>query len=314
MTYSIHSTPTIFVDHEALHGLVAQCGRQGVQAILVGFGEYAKHLVNLHPENIVAIYDPNPLFHGMRYRGVPVIALEETVECNFIAGCEYKLIYDFMRKVVNKYKGVHFYYPPRLHYIDTSEIKPFDQEALYKEVLAHPEEAPISMMNMDKVKFLIEILRFGLELPGHVVEFGTWQGGSTWFIAKALRFLGENRKLYGMDLFEQHVIDPTATVCTDEVRRRLAFYEHAVCIEGLIDDPTCLAQVDPGPVCFAHVDLGCIDKAMDFLWDRMAVGAPMLLDNYGHLAATWDFEDYFDKVGARIIRLPWSEQGLVIKR
>jgi hypothetical protein len=303
-----------FVDHEALNNLMAHCGQPGVRAALVGYGEYAKHLINLIPEKIVAVYDPDPKLQGIHYHGIPVIGLNDTVECNLIAGCEYKLIYDFMRQVVQKYNWMNWYYPPRLHYIPTAEIKPFEQEALYKQIFRHADEAPISMMVVDKIKFLLEILQLGLSFPGNIVEMGSWQGGSTWFMAQVLSLLGESRKLYVMDLFELHASDPTATVCADEVRRRLGFYPNTVCIPGLIDDDACLAQIEPGPICFAHVDLGCIDKSLQFLWDRMPVGAPMLLDNYGHLAATWRFEDYFDRVGARIIRFPWSEQGLIIKR
>ena len=168
-------------------------------------------------------------------------------------------------------------------------------------------------MGAEKIQFLMEVLRYRLQYPGHVVEFGTWQGGSLWFIAKVLQLLNAGRIVYAIDLFEQHAIHPTATACVEEVRRRLNFYPDAFCIEGLVDAENCLSQIAPGPICFAHIDLGWSPKALHLLWQRMPIGAPLLLDNYGHLRAAWRFERFFAQFGARIIRFPWTGQGLVIK-
>jgi hypothetical protein len=287
---------------------------RSIIAALVGFGEYAKHLINLHPKNIVAVYDPDERLHGIHYRGIPVLPLDMKVECNLIACCSYELAYDVMRSVASLHPGAEVFVPSRLHFKSTKEASVFDQETLYRQIFKQAADAPISMMNVEKIKFLLELLRFGLRSEGHIVEMGSWQGGSTWFMAKLLQISGENRKLYAMDLFEKHGIDPTATVCLDEVRRRLSFYPYVHCIEGLVNDPACLAQIDPGPICFAHIDLGCVTKSVQFVWDRMAMGAPILLDNYGHFPATWRFDEFFEKLNTRVVRLPWSEQGIVFKQ
>jgi predicted O-methyltransferase YrrM len=191
----------------------------------------------------------------------------------------------------------------------------FEQEAFYQELLRENDEIPISMMNIDKLKFLIEMLRLGLTFPGDIVEMGAWQGGSTWYLAKALRLLRQERRIFAMDLFETHSMDPTATMCTDEISRRLKRANPSVqLLIGLIDNPENLAMI-PGKLCFAHIDLGPIQTAMEFVWDRLHIGAPLILDNYGHIKApTWAFDDFFAARGTRVIRLPWSEQGIVIKR
>jgi hypothetical protein len=173
------------------------------------------------------------------------------------------------------------------------------------------------MMGPEKIKFLIELLRTGLinSKTGSILEMGSWQGGSSWFIGKALKYLGESRPFYMMDLFEGHMMDPTATMCTDEIKIRMDdVYEHIILVKGLVDDPNCLKQVEL-PLCFAHIDLGCQEDAIAFTWDNLVPGAPLLLDNYGHLAATtWRFDDMFAERGVRVTRLPWSEQGLVFKK
>ena len=313
--YPISSTPTVFVDHEHLGFLLHHLGESDARAAVVGYGEYAKHLVNYHADKIAVIYDPRPEMDGVRFRGVPVTlpgAPQSGV--NMILAAEYELLYDFLPKIVDIYPQARRVLPPRMHYKPANDLKVFDQEALYKYLNKQWDDAPVSMMGKEKMYFLLEMLRYGLTKPGCIVEMGCWQGGSSWFIAKTLAFLGETRKFYMMDLFEDHVMDPTATMCSDEIRRRMSFYEPAQMIQGLVDDPSCLAKVEEKKICFAHMDLGPVPGAVDFLWDHLSPGAPLLLDNYGHLLAPpWEFERRIEAKGGRIIRFPWSEQGLAIK-
>jgi len=318
MAYAISDTPTVFVDHEALHDLVQACGAPEIRAVLVGFGEYAKHLVNLCPEKIAAIYDPNPLFvnRSVSFRGIPVLDLPGRVEANLILGCEYNLLYEYLGRIVRFYDWIPYFYPRRLNYKITDEINVFEQEALYRDLFRNEKDAPISMMNPEKLRFLIELLRTGLMLDpsANVLEMGSWQGGSSWFMARTMSYLKQSRTFYMLDLFETHMMDPTATMCTDEIAARMtAVYGQVEMIVGLVGSPECLARVR-GPLCFAHIDLGCEETGLSFAWANLLPGAPMLLDNYGHLAApTWKFDDFFLERGARVIRLPWSEQGVVFK-
>lgn len=318
MTYPTNSAPGVFVDHEALHNLRQQLETSGTRAALVGFGEYAKHLVNFHRDNVIAIYDPSSRYKGKgaQFRGVPIIDLPETVDANLVLGCEYHLNYDYLGSVIRKSGWPRYYYPPRIDHKPTHQIDVFAQEAIYHSVLRDMGEAPVSMMNPEKIKYLLELLRTGLNnsKSGSVLEMGSWQGGSAYFIAKAMKYLGEARPFYMMDLFEAHMMDPTATMCTDEIRLRMAeAYDHVTLVCGLVDDPACLEQVET-PLCFAHIDLGCQETAVAFTWDNLVPGSPLLLDNYGHLAATtWRFDDMFAERGSRVIRLPWSEQGIVFK-
>ncbi|KMO33951.1 hypothetical protein VQ03_24195 [Methylobacterium tarhaniae] len=318
MSYPVGATPTVFVDHNGLGDLIRTIDGTDGKVVLVGFGEYAKHIINLRGDRVAAVYDPNPLYagRGMHFRGVPVVDLPHRVEASKVLGCEYKHLYDYLGKVVRFYDWTSCYYPPQLSYKSTSEINPFEQEMLYHSVLKNEADAPVSMMGGDKIRFLIELLRTGLAIhpTASVIEMGSWQGGSSWFIAKTMKYLGQQRKFYMMDLFETHVMDPTATMCYDEIHLRMnEVYDHVELITGLVDDPACLAKVQ-APLCFAHVDLGWQEPGLRYVWDNLVPGSPLLLDNYGHLAAPpWRFDDFFQDRGTRVTRLPWSEQGLVFK-
>jgi predicted O-methyltransferase YrrM len=315
MTYPATSTPGYLVDHENLLDLEARISAQGVRACLVGFGEYAKHLINKFPDRVVAVYDPETWKQGIRFRGIPVTDVPEKHDVNLILACEYSLLYDYLPKIVRLYGNVAYHFSARMNYKASNDVNVFEQEELYKHLARNASDAPPSMMGKEKINLLIEMMRFGLTKPGDIVEMGTWQGGSAWFMGKALTFMGESRRLVLMDLFEQHVMDPTATMCTDEIRRRMAaVYDRVEFVVGLVDDEACLAKIRGRPICFAHMDLGPQPTALACLWDNLSPGAPLLLDNYGHLQApTWAFDSFFEQNGTRVIRFPWSEQGLAFK-
>ncbi|MCJ2081502.1 class I SAM-dependent methyltransferase [Methylobacterium sp. J-090] len=315
-TYTVHQTPSNIVDHEHLAFLRQHLEQEGTRAVVVGFGEYAKHLVNYYPDRIAAIYDPRPMLNSVKFRGVPVLdAPEHAHPVNMILAGEYGLLYDYLPKVIDLYPGGRIVIPPRMNYKTSNDINVFEQEEIYKHIKIIEHDAPTSMMQKEKINFLLELLRFGLTKPGIVLEMGSWQGGSTWYMAKTLAYLGETRKLYAMDLFEDHMMDPTATMCSDEIRIRMnSAYGHFEMIQGLVDDPEKLAQLNDQPICFAHMDLGPQPVALDYIWNHLSPGAPLLLDNYGHLGAPpWAFDRYIESKGSRVIRFPWSEQGLVFK-
>ena len=174
--------------------------------------------------------------------------------------------------------------------------------------------APVSMMDMNKQLFLAELLRSGLKLRGNVIEIGVYQAGSVWFLAHILKNLGDTRHFYMLDIFETHMMHPNATMVKDEITGRLAFYPQTTLLEGLCDAPRLLEQIENERFCFVHYDLGFHPVTLPFIWERMQPGAPIVLDNYGHIAADpWAFDDFFAERGAHVIRNPWSEQGVVFK-
>ena len=313
--YAVTSTPTYLVDHEHLSFLVNQINQPNTRAVIVGFGEYAKHLVNFNRNAVVAIYDPRSELTGIRFRGIPVVEVGERFDgVTHILAAEYTLLSDYLPQIVERYPTAPLCIPPRMHYKSSNDVNVFEQDALFKHLSRLSDAAPPTMMIIEKIRFLVELLRFGLTKRGCIVEMGSWQGGSAWYIAHALAFLKEQRPFYMMDLFEDHMMDPTATMCSDEIRQRMNVYDHVTMIQGLVDDERCLSQIKEPSICFAHMDLGPQPVALDYLWEHLSPGAPLLLDNYGHLLAPpWAFDKFVESKGGRIIRFPWSEQGLTFK-
>ena len=312
--YAPFSAPHVFVDPHGLQQLFDRCSAAGTRVALIGYNEYSKHLINLCGANVVCIYDPHDHNIGIHFRGIPVVDMPTKLDANLLACCDYKYLYEYGAKLEQFYDNVVFFYPSRLDSKETTIINVFEQEEFYRHVLSNREMQPVSMMNVDKLQFLLEMLRLGLSYQGSVVEIGAWQGGSAWLMAKSMNYLSDKRHLYMLDLFETLADHEIATVCNDEVKSRFSFYPDAEMIVGLADDPQNLERIK-GPICFAHMDLGPLPVAMEYVWNRMPIGAPILLDNYSEIGAPpWRFDNFFAGKGARVNRLPWSGQAFVLKR
>jgi predicted O-methyltransferase YrrM len=95
----------------------------------------------------------------------------------------------------------------------------FEQDQLYTGITHKQFEAPVSMMAKEKLHFLAELMPAGLRNEGDIIEMGVYQGGSVWYLAQALKGLGETRDIFLFDLFEAHMMHPNATMCKDEIAR-----------------------------------------------------------------------------------------------
>jgi predicted O-methyltransferase YrrM len=172
------------------------------------------------------------------------------------------------------------------------------------------------MMSREKICFMMEWVRHGLKRPGDLLEIGVWQGGSAWYTAQVLARLAPERRLFLVDVFESSPIHSSATMCTEEIRRALSFHKGTNVMVGRINDKDIMDVLVQNRYCFIHCDLGFqhAKPALATLWDHMPPGAVLLFDNYGHLhTQPAELEKFFDERGARTIRLPWSEQGVVIR-
>jgi predicted O-methyltransferase YrrM len=312
--YPIATIPH-FKDQQALQDLFAYCSKEGARVGLIGFNECAKHLVNLCGDSIIGFYDPATWKEGITFRGKPVVASSERLDITHLAVCDYLLAYDFADRIASLYDDtIRVHIPPRFGDRHTGKIDPFTQEQIYKDIFADTGSAPPTMMSREKLCFLMELLRAALRLPGDVIEIGAWQGGSAWYLAKILSWYKEDRRLYIVDLFEKYRGTGTATMCNDEIARLLGFYPGFSMFAGLANDRAILSQLAQRTYCFAHFDLTLQAEAFDHIWERLSPGAPFVLDNYGLTGAQpGRFERFFAARDCRIIRLPWSEQGLVFK-
>ena len=140
-------------------------------------------------------------------------------------------------------------------------------DKLYREALAAGgDRSGVSEHNRMN---LFLLLRFGFEelAPGHIVEFGSYRGGSALFMAKVCKELFPQTRVFGFDTFEgmpetdanrdAHRKGDFADTNYDEIRRlidRHRLGDNLELVKGLFEDtvPGILPRI--GPIRLNHVD------------------------------------------------------------
>lgn len=154
MSYKASETATVLVDHQSLDEMLLACSGDDIKAVLIGFNEYSKHLLNLIGEKVLAIYDQDQWKIGITFRNKEVVGADIILEANLIVVCEIKSLYGFTGKIRRLYQNqVPLFFPSRLHYVQTSEINIFEQEEVYTKALSDMHLAPASMMSREKLFF-----------------------------------------------------------------------------------------------------------------------------------------------------------------
>jgi hypothetical protein len=102
----------------------------------------------------------------------------------------------------------------------------------------------------------------------------------------------------------------------DSVRANFAEWPRARIVAGVI--PETLAQVTARQVAYLHLDMNCAPPeiaALDYFWERLVAGAPVLLDDYAYLGYTAQklaMDEFARAHGVSVCSLP-TGQGLIIK-
>lgn len=174
-------------------------------------------------------------------------------------------------------------------------------------------------------------------LPGDFVECGVNRGFLSSSIMALLEWDTLGKQFYLLDTFRgidsrylsesdraQEVMKKSADLLASGwyasdsagVRRNFSEWRNVTIIEGAI--PETLARVTTERIAFLHIDMNCAAPevaALDCLWDRLVVGAPVLLDDYafhGYRHQKLAMDDLAARRGFAIASLP-TGQGLVIK-
>jgi hypothetical protein len=284
---------------------------------LVGFNDYSKHLINLCGSKIRLIIDQNIEHFGITFRNIAVSNnLEEARDCSAFVITDYTLLPKYLADITLdvSYKRQPILYANSYGDYPARFYQPLIHDSLYKSVLASGENSPPTMMKQEKLLFLLELLQSCLKLDGDVLEVGVWQGGSTWYILQTLKLLDDLRRVQAYDFFEQLAADNIEGImCLEEIKRRMSFYPYIEFVDGDLRET--IQSVEKHTFCFIHYDMGFQQKILDIIFDRLQVGGILLLDNYGHIRANPGlFDDFFRVKGTYVARVPFSEQGWVIKR
>jgi len=168
-------------------------------------------------------------------------------------------------------------------------------------------------------------------LPGDFVECGVNTGVFSVAVCDYIDLNATGKSFYLFDTFrgipeEQMLVSERAMrvaenerfyeECFETALRNFAPFPKARLVRGRI--PETLAEVYISRVCYLSVDMNIVVPeiaAMEFFWDRLVPGAPVILDDYGF--ATYEEQTramnaFAAKRGVKIATLP-TGQGLLLK-
>ena len=188
-----------------------------------------------------------------------------------------------------------------------------------------------------RVHVAIWAAQTALRVAGDFVECGVNAGFMSSAVMKKLNWNTLGRRFYLIDTFSGPVLAQysleeiqkdrlsiakqaleAGAYVTDlhRIRENFAEWPSALIVQGAV--PEIFEEIQFGAVAFLHIDMNCAmpeQKTLEFFWDRLSVGAVVLLDDYSYYGHDCQ-RDAIDAAaryrGADILSLP-TGQGVIIR-
>lgn len=130
----------------------------------------------------------------------------------------------------------------------------------------------------DSIIRLMDCIRTSAEIDGDIVEVGTGEGGSTYYMASIIESHGIQKKIYSADGFDPQEYIPSLSY--EIVSKNLARFPFVTLLKG--HAPGILQNTAIGRIAFAFIDFYAFPDIMDFIYSRVPTGGMILIDNYNH--------------------------------
>jgi Macrocin-O-methyltransferase (TylF) len=181
------------------------------------------------------------------------------------------------------------------------------------------------------------VAQVAVRLEGHFVECGVNRGFLSSAIMEYLDWNSLNRDFYLLDTFagldERLILQQELAAGAREknardlrsgfyvrgaesVRSNFSQWPRAHIVQGTV--PETLGRIGAGPVAYLHLDMNSAAPevaAITYLWDRLADGATVLLDDYAYLGYAPQrqaMDEFARSRGVGVCALP-TGQGLIIR-
>ena len=175
-------------------------------------------------------------------------------------------------------------------YEATEGYNPFYQESPYKEIAAKAKARAISMIEDEKLHNLIQSIKGIAHVPGEVVEFGTFNGGSAAIIVEAVNHFGKKPVLlfdtfkgipksrYGLDHRWSGTFSNNSYA---QVKNAFKDLDHVQVFDGPVAETHTKVK---GPVSFCHIAIDTLESAellINYIWPMLSPGGMISVDDYG---------------------------------
>lgn len=196
--------------------------------------------------------------------------------------------------------------------------------------IARPAGSDLDLKLEFRVHIAIAAAKMASRLEGDFVECGVNTGIYSLAICEYLAFNNIQKNFYLFDTFAGVPEDLALPTELERVRQHQSFYSDcyetakanfapypkARLVRGKV--PETLPTADITRVCYLSIDMNLAQPeraAMEYFWDRLSVGAPVVLDDYawaGYEAQQREMDDFAASKGTMVMTLP-TGQGLLIK-
>lgn len=189
-----------------------------------------------------------------------------------------------------------------------SPYTPIEQELPFSKINANARSRAISVNSSDRLFNLLQLVRETEEVPGDIVEFGSYGGGSGAIIVETLGQYNINKSVW---LFDSYEGLPKPEIGVDyrwktqfmdvsyaEVKASFSDSKNVKCIKGPFHKTIDKVSF---PVSFAHIDndtYGGAKIITEHLWPLLSPRGILLYDDYGFfpncLPLTVFVDDFFE--------------------
>lgn len=183
-----------------------------------------------------------------------------------------------------------------------------------------------------RVHVILWAAQHAVKLEGDFVECGVNTGMFSLAICDYLDFARVPKRFYLFDTYrglpeeqvsvEEEVLGTiehhahSYSECYDLAQRNFAPYPNAILVRGKVPDT--LPGAGIGRVCYLSIDMNIVAPevaAIEYFWDKLVPGAPVVLDDYGWAAYRLQkdaMDEFARKKNVPILLLP-TGQGLILK-
>lgn len=291
---------------------------------LFGHSAAAERLVRRNPERYTGIVDLKPEKKGLTVGDLTVIDFEDFKQepaTNIIitdVALQYvyldMLYFDILRprrqitvEGLWNFRVRYNYVLEGIAYGNNPEVCDYDYLATKKSL---PMECTIPP---ECIIRLMDCVRTSLAVQGDILEVGTGEGGSTFFIASTLENLGATKTVYSVDGFEPQ--DYLPDLSYETVKAKLDRFSFVKLIKGYA--PWILLDQPIKTIAFAFIDFYAMPAILEYVYPKVPGGGMILIDNYNHGCVHNHgkpiADSFFLDKKEKIIRVG-NTQGLVVKQ
>ncbi len=286
----------------------------------------ARALISKHPGSIKAVVDLDPEKIGAMVETVPIVSFDEFRKSNeqetniIITDIRLQYVYlDLIYHIVLGPRGaitVKGLWKNKVRYnYELTGLAYGNDPAIFDyEYLAVRSQLPMACtIPVDSIIRLMDCVRTSAAMEGDILEIGTGEGGSTYFMASVIQSLGIKKKIISVDGFESQDYIPHLNYET--VSRHLACFPFVQLVKGYA--PQILYGMQIERICFAFIDFYAFPDIAAYVYDRVPRGGIILIDNYNHGCfhnhGKPIADSFFADKKEKIIRVGGT-QGLIVKQ